>query len=794
MAEGRSTRREPFIGRPMPRLEDFRLITGQGRYTDDFTYPNEAHAAFVRSPHPHARVLGIDAAPARAMAGVLAVCTAADYAVAGGRGIRHFAVPADAHDVKKPSFHDWSGAPAFEMAQPVLAAERVRHVGEPVAMVVAETAALAREAAERVAVRYEVLPAVTDVRDAIAPGAPLLHDAVPGNVAMDKELGDPAALEAAFAAAHLVVEHTFRAQRIVNAQMEPRASIGLHEEQSGAITALACSQGAVRLKTNLADSLGLPPEKVRAITPDVGGGFGLRNNPQAESILVAFAARALKRPVKWLGDRSECFLTDFQGRDLVTHARLALDRDGRILAMSVDHLGGLGAYPVSFVWLSNAYRVMPTVYDVPLARLRVRGVLTNTVPTAPFRGAGRPEAHHVLERLIDMAARRLGLDRVELRRRNLIRRKQLPYRSATGLTYDSGDFRGNMARALALADWKGFSARRREAKKRGRLAGIGLSNYVESPVGIPVEYVRVTVQTDGVVEAVAGTQSTGQGHETTFAQVLADQLGVMPEQVKLVTGDTAVVPRGGGTHSDRSMRLAGTLLVNTSNRIVAQARAVVAALIGVKAEDVAFDDGFFHAPQSNRRLDIFDVARAIANEPALPPELKAPLASDETFHGRIPAYPTGCAIAEVEVDPDTGEAALTRYASVDDAGRAINPLILHGQVHGGIVQGAGQALMETTAHDDAGHVLAGSFLDYALPRAAMMPNLTIELAEDPTSGNPLKVKGGGEAGITPALAVIVNAIVDALAAYGIEHIDMPATPATVWAAIRAAQKSAKSVP
>jgi carbon-monoxide dehydrogenase large subunit len=789
MVEARSTRREPFIGRPMPRLEDFRLITGQGRYTDDFSYPNEAHAAFVRSPHPHARVLGVDAGAAHAMAGVLAVYTAADFAAAGGRGIRHFAVPADAHDVKKPSFHDWSGPPIFEMAQPVLAADRVRHVGEPVAMVVAETAVLAREAAERVVVRYETLPAVVDVRAAIAPGAPLLHDGVPANVAMDKELGDPAAMKAALAAAHLVVEHSFRAQRIVNAQMEPRASIGLFDTQSGVLTALACSQGAVRLKTNVADSLGVPPEKVRAVTPDVGGGFGLRNNPQAESILVAFAARALERPVKWLGDRSECFLTDFQGRDLVTHARLALDRDGRILAMSVDHLGGLGAYPVSFVWLSNAYRVMPTVYDVPVAHLRARGVLTNTVPTAPFRGAGRPEAHHVIERLIDMAARRLGIDRAELRRRNLIRRKQLPYRSATGLTYDSGDFRGNMARALELADWKGFAARRREAKKRGRLAGIGLSNYVESPVGIPVEYVRVTVQAGGVVEAVAGTQSTGQGHETTFAQVLADQLGVTPEQVRLVTGDTAVVPRGGGTHSDRSMRLAGTLLVNTSNKIVTQARAVVAALIGVKPQDVAFDDGFFHATQSNRRLDIFDVARAIEGEPALAPELKAPLTSDETFHGRIPAYPTGCAIAEVEVDPDTGDVALTRYASVDDAGRAINPLVLHGQVHGGIVQGAGQALMEATAHDAAGHVLAGSFLDYALPRAAMMPNLTIELAEDPTSGNPLKVKGGGEAGITPALAVIVNAIVDALSPFGIEHIAMPATPATVWAAIRAAERS-----
>jgi len=788
MTDTRSGQRAPYIGRPMPRLEDARLITGKGRYTDDFSYPNEVHAAFVRSPHPHACIVRIDAAPARALPGVLAVYTAEDYAAAGGRGIKHFALPADAHDVKKSSFHDWSGPPAFEMPQPVLAADRARYVGEPVAMVVAETAALARDAVERVAVEYETLPAVVDVRGAIALGAPLLHDAAPGNVALDKECGDPAALKAAFAAAHLVIEHSFRSQRIVNAQMEPRAAIGLFDEASGEVTALACSQGAVRLKTNVADSLGVAPEKVRAITPDVGGGFGLRNNPQSESILVAFAARALKRPVKWLGDRSECFLSDFQGRDLVTQARLALDRDGRILAMSVDHVGGLGAYPVSYVWLSNAYRVMPTVYDVPLAHLRVRGVLTNTVPTAPFRGAGRPEAHFVLERLLDMAARRLGIERAEMRRRNLIRRKQLPYRSATGLTYDSGDFRGNMVRVLALAGWKEFGARRRAAKKRGRLAGIGLSNYVESPVGIPVEYVRVTVQPDGVVEAAAGTQSTGQGHETTFAQVLADQLGVTPEQIKLVTGDTAVVPKGGGTHSDRSMRLAGTLLVRTSEKIVAQARNVFAALVDARPEDVAFDDGYFHAPQSNRRLDIFDIARAIESD-ALAPDLKKPLTSDETFVGRMPAYPTGCAIAEVEVDPATGEVTLTRYASVDDAGQAINPLILHGQVHGGIVQGAGQALMETTAHDTAGHVLSGSFMDYALPRADMVPNLSVALAEDPTSGNPLRVKGGGEAGITPALAVITNAIVDALSVYGIEHIDMPATPANVWAAIRAVEKT-----
>ena len=789
MTEPRTARREPFIGRPMPRLEDARLVSGRGRYTDDFSYPQQTYAAFVRSPHPHARLRGIDATAARVLAGVLAVLTAEDYAAAGGRGIGHFAVPADAHDVKKTFVHEWRGAPPFELAQLPLAVDRVRYVGEPVAMVVAESAALARDAAEQVVVDYDPLPAVSDVRDAMTPGAPLVHDSVSRNLALDLEIGDAAAVEAVFARAPTVVAHRFRSQRIVNAQMEPRGAVGLYDEASGLITVISGNQSANKLKQTLIGCLDVAPDTVRAVTPDTGGGFGLRMNVYPEQVMVAVAARALKRPVKWLGDRSECFLTDFQGRDLVTDARLALDAEGRILAMTVAHTGGVGAYPVSYVWLSNAYRVMPTVYDVPLAHLALRGVLTNTVPTAPFRGAGRPEATLVIERLLDIAARRLGIERTELRRRNLIRRKQLPYRSATGLTYDSGDFRGNMARALTLADWKEFPARRRAARKRGVLAGIGVSNYVESPVGMPIEYVRLTVHAGGVVEAVAGTQSTGQGHETTFAEVVADQLGVTPTQVRLVTGDTTVVPAGGGSHSDRSMRLGGTLLVRTSEKIIAQARAVFAALGGVRLDDVAFDDGFFHAPQTNRRLDVFDIARAIESEPALAPELRTPLASEEKFFGRIPAYPTGCAVCEVEVDPATGEIALTRYASVDDAGRAINPLILHGQVHGGIVQGAGQALMETTAHDGDGQVLAGSFMDYSMPRAAMMPSFAVELAEDPTEGTPLKVRGGGEAGITPALAVISNAIVDALSVYGIEHVEMPATAASIWAAIRAAGKA-----
>jgi carbon-monoxide dehydrogenase large subunit len=413
------------------------------------------------------------------------------------------------------------------------------------------------------------------------------------------------------------------------------------------------------------------------------------------------------------------------------------------------------------------------------------------VPTAPFRGAGRPEAIFAIERLLDIAARRLGIDRLALRRRNLVSRAQLPYHSATGLTYDCGDFRANMAEATKLAGWALFPQRRRDATRRGKLAGIGIANYVESPVGQPSEYVKVTVREMREVEAVAGTQSSGQGHETTFAQVLADRLGIAPEEVKLVTGDTAIVPAGGGTHSDRSMRLAGTLLVEASEQIIAQARRVYAALAGCAAEEAAFADGFFVSPRSNLRLDIFDIARAIASEPALAREQRAPLAGEARFTGRIPAYPTGAAVCEVEIDPDTGAVSLARYSSVDDCGQPINPMILHGQVHGGITQGAGQALCEAVLHDSSGQVLSGSFMDYAIPRADMVPSFDVALAEDPTKGNPLRIKGGGEAGITPALAAVVNAIVDALSVHGIEHLDMPATPSRVWAAIQAAARQAK---
>jgi carbon-monoxide dehydrogenase large subunit len=781
--------REPYIGRPLPRFEDRRLVSGRGRFTDDFTFDGQIHAVFVRSHLAFARILSIDTVAAARLPGVVAVFTANDYAATGGRGIAHIANPASTFDVNAKAFAGTGLETPLELPHLPLAGDRVRFVGEPVVMVIAETLSVAQDAAESVVIEYEELPAVTDAAEALKPGAPLVHDEVAGNLALDTAFGDRAACEAAFATAHLTVAQTFRNQRIASAQMEPRAAIGAYDEVQGVYMILTGSQGALRIRSTIAACLGVAPGEVRAMTRDVGGAFGLLSNVYPEQLMVAWAARQVGRPVKWTGDRSQGFLTDYQGRDMITEGRLALAADGKILALAVAMMGNIGGRPVTYVPLSNAFRVTPTVYDIPVATVAIRGVLTNTVPTAPLRGAGRPEATFVIERLLDMAAWRLGMDRIALRRRNLVRRAQLPYTSATGLVYDSGNFRANMDAVVMLADWRGFPARRRNAKKRRLLAGIGLANYVESPVGAPSEYVRVTVREGREVEAAAGTQSSGQGHETTFAQVLADRLGVRPEEVKLITGDTAIVPAGGGTHSDRSMRLAGTLLVEASDRIVAQARRVFAVLAGCAENDVSFGGGLFESPRSNLRLDLFDIADAIATDAALPPALRAPLTGEARFTGRIPAYPTGAAVCEVEVDPETGAVALTRYTSVDDCGQPINPLILHGQVHGGIVQGAGQALSECVAHEpSSGQVVTGSFMDYAVPRAGTVPSFTVDLVEDPTAGNPLRVKGGGEAGITPSLAAIMNAVVDALSVYGIEHLDMPATPARVWEAINAATR------
>jgi len=764
----------------MPRFEDLRLVRGAGRYSDDVSMPGQAYAAFLRTPHAHAVIKRIDASKAKTMPGVFAVLTGADYVADGLKGAMQRPNPAGAIDIKVRAFEPVKRAVLEERQYPIVP-DRVRYPGEVVAMVIAETMLAARDAAEAIEVDYEALPAATDVQAAI--GAEPIWSTVSDNIALDQEFGDRAAVETAFAAADLVVEHEFRNQRIVNCQMEPRSGVGSYEKANDSYTLISGNQGVHVPRMVLAESFGLPPEKIRFVCPDVGGGFGLRNNLYPEQALILWAAKRLGRPVKWTNDRSESFLTDYGGRDLYTKARIALMRDGKITAYQVDHIGTTGGQTVTYVPLSNAYRVATTTYDIPLMHMRCRASVTNTVPTAPFRGAGRPEATLVLERLIDLAAAQLGIDRVTLRRKNLIKRDRLPYRTASGLLYDSGDFTGNMRRVLDSADWAGFAKRKRESRRRGRLRGIGISNYVETPVGIPHERVEVTVQPVGKIELAVGTQSTGQGHETTFAQVMADLLGVTPEDIKFIGGDTALIASGSGTHSDRSMRLGGTLMFQASGEVLGQAKAAAAKILEVPQTDINFNDGMLQSPNSNRRLTIFDVAKAIEENPQLGQQLHA----KATFTGRIPAYPTGCAICEVEIDPDTGATEIVRYTSIDDAGQAINPLILHGQVHGGIAQGVGQALLEDVVYSDSGQVLTGSFMDYAIPRAKNLPMFEVELAEDPTHGNPLRVKGGGEAGITPALAVVMNAILDALKDYGIEHIDMPATPHRIWSSIQTAR-------
>jgi aerobic carbon-monoxide dehydrogenase large subunit len=783
--------RGPFIGRPMPRFEDLRLVRGAGRYTDDLWIAGQAVAVFVRAPHAHARIVSIDVSAARGRPGVLAVLTGADYAADGHIGMSHHPNPNDAHNIKVPTFTPTPEHKILDQLQLPLATDAVRYVGEAVAVVVAETLPAARDAAEAVAVEYDALPAVTDVEEALAPGAPVLWPDAPGNLALDNAFGDRAAVEAAMAGAHLVVEQTVRSQRTVSAFMEPRAALGSYDKAAEQYTLISGCQGVHRLRAPLAGCLNVPPERVRVICPDVGGAFGSRFNIYPEQVAVVWAAKRLGRAVKWTGDRHEAFLTDYTARDVVTKARLGFDREGRMLALALELTANTGAHTVSYVPLSNGYRVAPTVYDVPIAWVRTRAVMTNTVPTAPFRGAGRPEATAVMERLLDIAAKRLQIDRVELRRRNLIRHDKFPHRTATGLNYDSGDFAGNLARVLDMADWDGFPKRRAAARKRGRLRGIGVVNYVETPVGMPHERVAVKVSPESV-DLLVGTQSSGQGHETSFRQVMADQLGVTPEAINFMGGDSAMLASGGGTHSDRSMRLAGALMVTTSQTVIGKARRIAAVMLDVAESDIAFTDGLFMAPNSNRRLTLFDIAGAIGGLPSLPSDLRE-LRAEATFTGRIPAYPTGAAVCEAEVDPETGTIELCRYTSIDDGGQAINPLILHGQVHGGVAHGVGQAMMEATVYEPgSGQLLSASFLDYGMPRADHFPHMEVDLTEDPTTGNALRVKGGGEAGITPSSAVLMNAVVDALSELGIEHMDMPATPQRVWNVIRAAQNGAQA--
>jgi carbon-monoxide dehydrogenase large subunit len=786
----------PLIGQPLPRLEDQRFVRGRGRYTDDIGIDGQLYAAFLRSPHAHAALVSINTEAARAAPGVVAVLTGQDYLSAGYRAINHVPNPADAIEHARPAFMESTTGSVLNIGHLPLPVDKVRFVGEAVAMVIAQTALEARNAAELIEVDYDAQDAVVDALDAMQPDAPHLWDDAPGNLCFQTQIGERATAQRILADAHLVVRREFRHSRVVNCQMEPRAALGDYDEASGIYTLISGSQGAVRLKVALAHALQVPHEQVRVVCPDTGGGFGPRTFLYVEQLAVVWAAREVGRPVKWTSDRSEAFLSDYQGRDAIIRAAIGFDRDGRILAIDNEWFGNVGAHTVSYVPMSNGTRVMTNVYHVPVAAVHVSAVLTNTVPTVPYRGAGRPEATHVIERMLDIAAHELGLDRLEIRRRNLIRHDTLPYRTAMGLTYDSGTFLDNMLRAAELSGWAGFEARRRDAQARGRLRGIGLANYVESPVGAPRERIDMTVLPEGVIDIVSGTQSTGQGHETTFAQVVATHLGVRLTAIRLRTGDTNFVTVGGGTHSDRTMRLGGMLLVDACAQIVAQARDAAARMFDCDAAALQFADGAFTL-DGMRRATLFEIARemretqAVAAVPHDPASSSLESSDDEPrrlfaraeFTGRIPAHPTGSAVCEIEVDPDTGVATVVNYTSIDDVGQPINPLIVEGQVHGGLAQGLGQALSETCYVDRAtGQLMTGSYMDYGVLRAANMPPLQLEFTEDPTPGNPLRVKGGGESGITPATASVFNALADALRAQGQAdaELEMPATPRVIW--------------
>jgi len=770
----------------MPRFEDRRLVTGNGRYTDDFRLENECHAVFLRSAYPSAKIVSIDPSAALEYPGVLGVFTGEDYVAAGGKPINHLADPADARDHTKRAFRHNPENISLDIHQLPLPLDRVRYVGEPVVMIVAESAAIAQDASELVMIEYEELPFAIDAREALEPGAYLLEPEIPGNLAVKAAFGDKEKTEAALETSALVIEQTFVNQRIANAQMEPRSAMVRYDADAGRYHMIAGSQGAIRHRDTMAACLGITKDEIEVICPDTGGGFGPRTNLSPEQPMLAVAAKKIGRPVRWTSTRTESFMSDYQARDLVHHVRMGFTEEGRITGYAVEMTGNVGAYTVAYVPMANSYRVLTTVYDVPVASVDIRGAMTNTVPTAPFRGAGRPEAHFAIERLMDMAAQRLGIDRLEIRRRNLVRKDRLPYTSAMGLTYDSGDFAANMDKALEAADWQGFETRRAEARSRGKWRGIGFSNYVESPVGIPHERIDMLVRPqERRIEVVTGTQSTGQGHETTFAQVVADLLHVEPQQVRLISGDTRIVQSGGGSHSDRSMRLGGMLLVENSKKLVEQIRQIVADYHQTTIDDVFEKDGLWRVSDSNEALTIFEVAEIAEEDGGV-------LASSASFTGRMPAYPTGAAVCELEIDMETCGARIVRYTSIDDAGQPINPLILDGQVHGGIVQGTGQALVEQVIHDMAsGQLISATFMDYAMPHSDQYPSFSVALVEDPTKGNPLRVKGGGESGITPSLAATINAVVDALSDFGIDHIDMPTTPARIWSAIQSKREGSR---
>jgi carbon-monoxide dehydrogenase large subunit len=785
------------IGAPVRRKEDFRFITGRGNYTDDINRPRQTYAYLLRSSLAHANIRGIDTGAAVAAPGVVAVYTGQDLAAEGLGGL-----PCG-WGVKNKD-----GTPMAEPVHPVLAVGRVRHVGDPVAVVIAETATAAKDAAELIQVDYEELPAVATSTDALEPGAPQLHDAAPGNVCFDWEIGDRAATDAAFAkAAHRVALDLVNSRVIPNA-MEPRAAIGEYDAGSGDYTLHTTSQNphVIRLLMG-AFVLKIPEHKLRVVAPDVGGGFGSKIYHYAEEAIVTWASRKIGRPVKWTAERSESFMSDAHGRDHVTHVELALDKDARFLGLRVSTKVNLGAYLSTFAaavptWMHAT--LLAGVYTTPAIYCEIKAVFTNTVPVDAYRGAGRPEATYLLERIVNVAARKLGIDQAELRRRNYIPPDAFPYQTPVALQYDSGNYGATLDKALDLADYDGFAKRRAESERRGKRRGIGVSTYIEACGAAPsqiagalgaraglYEVASVRVHPTGSVTVFTGSHSHGQGHETAFAQLVYDALGVPIENVEIVHGDTARVPFGMGTYGSRSLAVGGMALMSALAKIVDKSKKIAAHLLEADAGDIVHEHGKFMIAGTDRVKQFGEVAFAAYVPHNYPLDRLEPGLEETSFYDpKNFTYPSGTHVCELEVDPETGEIELLGYSVVDDFGRVVNPMIVEGQVHGGLAQGIGQALYEQCVYDrDSVQLVTGSYIDYCMPRAHNFPKFKVDTTVTLCTHNVLGVKGCGEAGTIGSAPTVINAIIDALEPLGVTDISMPATPLKVWQAIQSAKRA-----
>jgi aerobic carbon-monoxide dehydrogenase large subunit len=763
------------FGQALPRVEDRKLLTGRGWYVDDIDLPSVAHGVLVYSNHAHARIKSIDATQAQCAPGVLAVLTGKDIAAQKLGGLPPLFMP-----------EDTGGPKGFRTMRPLLADRIVRHVGDRVAFCVAETFTQARDAAELIKIDYEVLPSVISLADAVAESATPVWDAASNNVCFTLRMGDPPETERAFVIAAHRVRLGLINNRVTASPMEPRGAIGLYNAVDESFTLYSSTQNPHRVRETLAQSIfHIPESKLRVIGPDVGGGFGMKGDTYPEEGVVLAASRLVGRPVKWIASRSDAFVLDNAGRDHWIEAEIALDKDGRILAVRATAMQNLGAYMVgaALVPLVYSLKLIPNVYKVPIVDLSTQAIFTHTAPTNPYRGAGRPEAVYVIERLLDLAAEELGIGPVEIRTRNFIGKAELPHRSATGLVYDSGDFAAAAESCVSLADWNGFALRRDGSNSAGKLRGRAIVSYIED-TGVFNDRMELRFDPSGAVTIVAGTFSHGQSHATTYSQCVSGWLGIPIEEIRFVQGDTEQVPFGRGTYASGSAIIGGGALRAAADEIIHKAKVVASFLLEANADDLEFSDGILRVAGTDRAVSLRDVAKWTYHPARLPKHLRVGLEASAFFAAEPPAFPNGCHICEVEIDRDTGEVTIDRYTAVDDFGRLINPLIVHGQVHGALAQGLGQALDEGMVYDNAGQLMTASFMDYVLPRASRLPRFTLDFNEEPCRSNPLEVKGAGEGGCVAAPPAAINAVLDALRPLGVPDIEMPATPERIWRALR----------